>query len=214
MGPASQTNSHMTARTLDQVEKAVNILRSGGVVAMPTDTLYALSAAARDAMAVQRVFDIKGREPGKPLLLFVSDMAMAEEIGVFNDNARRLAGHFWPGQLTIVVDKRPDFVSEALSGGSTVGLRVPDNEIARAVIAGAKDALTGTSANLAGGPDPISAEEVRRQLGVRVDLILDAGTTAHGIASTIVDCTAGEPVVLREGVISKDRVLAVLEAQG
>jgi L-threonylcarbamoyladenylate synthase len=204
----------MTARTLDQVEKAVSILRNGGVVAMPTDTLYALSAAARDASAVQRVFDIKARVPGKPLLLFVSDLAMAEQIGVFNHTARRLAGHFWPGQLTIVVDKLPDFESEALSGGSTVGLRVPDNEIARAVIAGADDALTGTSANLSGGPDPISADEVRRQLGGRVDLILDAGTTAHGIASTIVDCTAGEPVVLREGAISKDRIFAALEAQG
>ena len=202
----------MTARTLNQIEKAVSVLRSGGVIAMPTDTLYALSGAARDAAAVARVFEIKGREPGKPLLLLVSGPEMAEQIGVFNESARRLAAGFWPGQLTLVLPKQPAFESEALSGGSTVGLRVPDNDIARAVIAGAGDALTGTSANLSGGRDPVSAEEVMRQLDGRVDLILDAGPAAHGIASTIVDCTGAKPVILREGVISKERILAALEA--
>src|SRR5690606_12916662 len=137
--------------------------------------------------AVRRVFDVKGRGGGRPLPLFVSDVEMAERFGLFNNMTRRLAARFWPGQLTLVVNKQPDFQSEALAGGDTVGLRIPDNEIALAVIAGVGDALTGTSANLSGGPDPVSAEEVARQIGDRLDFILDAGPAPIGVASTIID---------------------------
>ena len=178
---------------------------------MPSDTLYALAAAASDAAAVQRVFDVKGREAGRPLPLFVSDLAMAERIGIFEERSRRLASKFWPGQLTLVVNKQPSFESDALAGGETVGLRVPDNAIALAVIAGAGDAVTGTSANLSGGPDPVSAEEVRRQIGDRLDLILDAGRAQHGVGSTIVDCTGPALRVLRQGAISSDAIDAALE---
>ena len=98
-----------TSAALDQVAKAVAVLKNGGVIAMPTDTLYALTAAADDASAVRRVFAIKGREQGRPLPLFVSGVAMAERIAVFNDTARRLAARFWPGPLTLVVSKREDY---------------------------------------------------------------------------------------------------------
>jgi L-threonylcarbamoyladenylate synthase len=102
------------------------------------------------------------------------------------------------------------YESEALAGSATVGLRVPDNEIARVVVAALDAPVTGTSANLSGGPDPVSADDVRSQLGDRVDLILDAGPCAHGVGSTIVDCSGDEPVILREGAISSDRVFAAL----
>ncbi len=92
---------------------------------MPSDTLYALCAAASDAKAVQRVFDVKGREGGRPLPLFVSNLAMAERLGAFDERSRNLAARFWPGQLTLVVNKQPGFESDALAGGSTVGLRSP-----------------------------------------------------------------------------------------
>ena len=177
---------------------------------MPSDTLYALCAAARDAKAVRRVFDVKGRDGGRPLPLFVSDLRMAERIGVFDERSRRLAKRFWPGQLTVVVLKQPAFVSEALAGGETVGLRVPDNATALAVIAGIEDAVTGTSANLTGGPDPVSADEVRRQIGGRLDLILDAGPAPSGVASTIVDCSGPEPRILRQGAISMAAIAEVL----
>lgn len=173
---------------------------------MPSDTLYALCAVASDANAVRRVFDVKGREGGRPLPLFVSNLAMAERVGVFDKRSRRLAARFWPGQLTLVVKKQPGNESEALAGGETVGLRVPDNAIALAVIEGVGEAVTGTSANLSGGADPVSADEVTRQIGDRLDLIIDAGQARIGVASTIVDCTGAAPRILREGVVSKEEI--------
>jgi L-threonylcarbamoyladenylate synthase len=200
-----------TSAALDQVEKAVGVLRDGGgVIAMPTDTLYALTAAADDADAVRRVFATKGREQGRPLPLFVSGIEMAQRVAVLNDSARRLAARFWPGQLTIVVAKRHDYDSEALAGSQTVGLRVPDNEVARAVIEAFDAPVTGTSANLSGGPAPVSADEVRRQLGDSIDLILDAGPCARGVSSTIVDCSGAEPVILRQGAVAAERIAAAL----
>lgn len=192
---------------LQDVERAVSILQKGGVIAMPTDTLYALAAAASDSSAVDQVFAIKGREADKPLPLFVSDLAMAERIGVFNDDARRLAKRFWPGPLTIVVPRRDGFVSDALAGGDTVALRVPDHGVARAVIEGVGDALTATSANLSGGPDPVTAAEVKRQLADAVDFVIDGGACPVGVSSTVVDCTRLEPSILRRGAIGETDVL-------
>jgi L-threonylcarbamoyladenylate synthase len=199
-----------TSAALGRVREAVAALKNGGVIAMPTDTLYALTAAADDAAAVGRVFAIKGREPGRPLPLFVSGVEMAERLAVLNDNARKLASRFWPGQLTIVVSKRQDYDSEALAGSPTVGLRVPDNEVARAVVEGLDAPVTGTSANVSGGPDPVSADEVLRQLDGRIDLVLDAGPCEHGVASTIVDCTAPEPVILRQGAVAAAAIASAL----
>jgi L-threonylcarbamoyladenylate synthase len=206
----AQTNYPMTVPGPDQIRQAVGVLRNGGVIAMPSDTLYALCAAASDAAAVRRVFEVKGRQEGRPLPLFVHDLPMAERLGVFDERARRLARAFWPGQLTIVVKKRPEYESEALAGGETVGVRVPDNAIALTVLQDLGDALTGTSANLTGGPDPVSADEVQRQLGERLDMILDAGPAAIGVASTIVDCSGLEPRILRAGAVSEQGIAAAL----
>ncbi len=195
---------------LDQVERAVSVLRNGGVIAMPTDTLYALVVAAGDASAVRRVFEVKGRQEGRPLPLFVSGFEMASRIADVSEVAEKLALRFWPGQLTVVVPKRKDYQSEALAGSRTVGLRVPDNTIARAVVEALDEPVTGTSANLSGGPDPVTADNVSKQLGERVDLILDGGPCAHGIGSTIVDCSGDQPVILREGAVSSEAVFAAL----
>jgi L-threonylcarbamoyladenylate synthase len=198
------------ATALDRVAEAAAVLAEGGVIAMPTDTLYALTAAAGDAGAVRRVFAIKGREQGRPLPLFVSGIEMADRIANLNEPARRLARSFWPGQLTIVIPKRKDFESEALAGSETVGLRVPDHPVARALVEALDSPVTGTSANLSGGPDAVSAEEVRRQLSGRIDLILDVGPCEVGVASTVVDCTGAEPVILRQGAVSAERIAAAL----
>jgi len=195
-----------TPSTLDDVEKAVAVLRDGGVIAMPSDTLYALVADARDDAAVQRVFEIKGRGADKALLLFAGSLVLAEQIAVFNDMARRLAHRFWPGSLTVVLPKAPGFESKALAGGATVGLRVPDHPVALAVLRGLGGPVTATSANLSGGPDPVSAQEVRRQIGDAIDLVIDGGDCPIGTASTIVDCTGTEPMVLRAGLISEDTI--------
>jgi L-threonylcarbamoyladenylate synthase len=135
---------------------------------------------------------------------------MAERIGVLNATAIKLARRFWPGQLTIVVGRQTSFESQALAGGETVGLRVPDSEVARAVIAGLGEPVTATSANLSGGPDPVSADEVRRQLGGALDMIMDAGPAPIGVASTIVDCSGAAPRVLRQGAIAHEDIEAAL----
>jgi L-threonylcarbamoyladenylate synthase len=156
------------------------------------------------------VFEIKGRNDGKPMPLFVSDAEMAKRFGEFNATASKLAERFWPGALTVVVKRKPGFDSDALAGGDTVALRAPANDVALAVIAGVGEPVTGTSANLSGGPDPVSADEVRRQIAHQLDVILDAGPAEGGVASTIVDCTGDEPVILREGALSRAEVFDAL----
>jgi L-threonylcarbamoyladenylate synthase len=173
--------------------------------------LYALVAPAKDAQAVDRVFAIKGRDNTKALPLFVADAAMAERCAVLNDLARRLIGAFWPGALTVVLPKQPGFESAALGGGDTVALRVPDHELLRRGIAELDAPLTATRANRSGGPDPVTADEVRRQLGGYVDYVLDAGPCAVGVSSTIVDCCGAVPVILRQGAISKEAIDRALE---
>ncbi|MGE0057793.1 MAG: L-threonylcarbamoyladenylate synthase [Dehalococcoidia bacterium] len=194
------------------VEAAVNVLKDGGVIAIPTDTLYALSANARNAEAVRRVYAIKVREQGKPLPLFVSGIAMAESFGVLNDAARALMSRFWPGALTVVIEKQPGFDSDALAGGSTVALRQPDNAVALAVLEGLGHPLTATSANRSGDADPVSADEVRRQLDGAIDLVIDTGPCAVGMSSTIVDCSGPELRILRQGAIPAEEIEAVVAA--
>jgi L-threonylcarbamoyladenylate synthase len=199
---------------LDDVEAAVGILRNGGVIAMPTDTLYALTAAARDAAAVERVYAIKRREGGKALPLFVADMEMAEAAGEFNSSARRLTRRFWPGQLTIVVNRQGDFQSHALAGMDTVALRQPQSTLAQSIIEGLGAPVTGTSANRSGGRDPVSPAEVHRQLGHEIDLLVDGGNCPVGVSSTIVDCTSEPPRILREGAINQDMIDQALREGG
>jgi L-threonylcarbamoyladenylate synthase len=179
---------------------------------MPTDTLYALSANARNAEAVRRVYEIKVREQGKPLPLFVSGLEMAEAFGVLTPSSRGLMQRFWPGGLTVVVARQPGFESEALAGGSTVALRQPDNAVALAVLAGLGEPLTATSANRSGDADPVSADEVRRQLDGAIDLVIDTGPCVVGVSSTIVDCSGPEHRILRQGAIAAEEIEAVIAA--
>ncbi|HXH21564.1 MAG TPA: L-threonylcarbamoyladenylate synthase [Dehalococcoidia bacterium] len=194
------------------VALAVEKLKEGGVVAFPTDTLYALAADATNPAAVERVFDVKGREGGKPLPLFVSGLEMAARYGQLTPEAEALARRYWPGALTLVVKRRPDFESAALAGGDTVALRAPDHPVALAVVKGLGKPVTGTSANLSGGPEPVTARDVLEALGEAVDLVLDGGACPKGRPSTIVDCTVSPPVVLREGAIPPPEIAAATGA--
>jgi L-threonylcarbamoyladenylate synthase len=204
--------SEPLAASPEDIEAAVNVLKNGGVIAMPTDTLYALSAGARNAEAVRRVYAIKVREQGKPLPLFVSGVEMAETLGSLTESARALISRFWPGALTIVLNKQASFDSEALAGGSTVALRQPQNAVALAILEGVGEPLTATSANRSGGADPVSAEEVLRQLEGAIDRVIDTGPCAVGVSSTIVDCSGSEPRILRQGAISQEEIEAALRA--
>ena len=203
----------MTAPPADNVRKAAAVLKNGGVAVLPTDTLYALVADARDARAVRRVYEIKQREDGKPLPLFVAGLDAAAHVGQITDLARSLTTSFWPGALTIVLDRRPDFDSEALAGGATVALRAPNHELLLQILREVDAPLTGTSANRSGGSDPISAEAVRDQIGDEADLLIDGGITGGGVASTIVDCRGAEPIILRQGAIPEADVRAAARGQ-
>lgn len=190
--------------------EAAEILRSGGVVALPTDTIYGLCALAIDGGAVETVFAIKERDPRQALPLFVATIEQAETIGEFNNAARTLASTFWPGALAMVVKKKPSFVSRAAAGGSTVAVRMPDDAALRHLCAEV-GVLTGTSANLSGHDECHTAAEVRAQIGERVNLIVDAPVQAWGRPSTIVDCSEESIVrIVRDGAVMREQIEAAL----
>jgi L-threonylcarbamoyladenylate synthase len=194
----------------DQYRHAYQVLREGGVVAVPTDTVYGLIAVAADRGAVQRVYDAKDRDPAQALPVFVGSVEQAEIIGELNVAAHRLAAAFWPGALTIVVRKKPSFDTRATAGEETIALRAPGDPVLRE-FALQLGPLTGTSANVAGREECHDAVQVRAQLGERIDFIVDAAPVATGKPSTIVDATDPASVkVLRDGEITREAIADAL----
>ena len=187
----------------DQVEATVRILKGGGVVAIPTDTLYGLAADALNEKAVERIFSIKGRSKGMalPLLLADADDIVKWAVDI-PDTAWLVAQRFWPGALTLVL-KKGESISDAVSGGlDTIALRVPNHHVPRAIARGLGAPITGTSANRSGSPGLMTAEAVRREFGSDVDLVIDAGDASKGLASTVLDLSGNQPRILREGAVS------------
>lgn len=202
-------NRHKPVDMIETYRRAIEVLRAGGIVALPTDTVYGLVAVAADRAAVERVYEAKARDPRQPMPIFVASVEQAELIADVNDVARRLMRRFWPGALTIVLRKKPSYETRAAAGGETIGVRAPDDPLLRE-LASQLGPLTGTSANIAGREECHTVGEVRAQLGDTVDLIVDA--PASGQPSTIVDCTDPARVrVLRDGAVGRD---ALLEALG
>lgn len=193
---------------------AIDVLRAGGIVALPTDTVYGIAVALTTPGGIERLFHVKHRTPEKGIALLLADAAQARTIALMNADADLLAAAFWPGPLTLVVPRDPTVpLPEALTGGSpTVGLRVPDHPCVRA-IAGAIGPLPTTSANRSGEPDALEAASVVVQLGLDVDLILDGGQTRGAVPSTVVDCTVTPPIVLREGALGSARILEALSPE-
>ena len=202
----------VSVRTLDNaIEEAARILRRGGVVAAPTDTLYGIMASALDAAAIERVFRIKGRSPDAPLPLLVAEVADIERYASrLSAAGRTLARKFLPGPLTLVapgVGNLPD----ALTGGlATVGVRVPDHRVPRELARRLGHAITGTSANRSGMPPATTAAQARDQLGDRVDYVIDGGTAPGGVGSTVVDVSRNPPALLRPGAVSWEAIEAAL----
>lgn len=190
-----------------QVEAAVSILRRGGIVAYPTDTVYGLGACSSLQGAVERIYQVKGRPPGMPLPLLLADTSQITDLAYpVPQVAWLLAGRFWPGALTMVLARSesvPDFLT---AGGATVAIRVPAHPVPVALARGVGAPVVGTSANLSGWPSCLTAEEVYAQLAGKVELIVDAGCCPGGVESTIIDLTGEVPVVLREGAISRQEL--------
>jgi L-threonylcarbamoyladenylate synthase len=195
--------------------RAVEVLRAGGTVAVPTETVYGLAARADRDDAVAAIYRGKGRPDFNPLIVHVADLAAAEALAHFDDAARKLAVAFWPGPLTLVVPRREDAgLSAAVSAGlPTVALRCPAHPVMRALIAAAGLPIAAPSANRSGGVSPTSADHVAASLGEKVDLILDGGSCARGIESTIVAIRPGGGwTILRPGPIGRDDIAALLGA--
>jgi L-threonylcarbamoyladenylate synthase len=188
--------------------EAIRVLEAGGVVAIPTDTVYGIAVSLGTPGGIERLFAAKARPPDKAIALLLADAGQAAEIGDLTPAASALAAAFWPGGLTLVVPRRVDRpLPAALTGGPlapgaipTVGLRVPDHDAPRA-LARALGPLPTTSANRSGEPELRTAAEIEDVLGDAIELILDGGPASGGPASTVVDCSGAESVILREGAI-------------
>ena len=195
--------------------EAVAVLHAGGIVALPTDTVYGIGVALDTPGGVERLFAAKRRPPDKGIMLLLHDAAQAGEIGVMTPAAAALAAACWPGGLTVVVPQRPEVdLPAALTGGAgTIGLRAPDHDAPRMLARGVGP-LPVTSANVSGFPEAADAAGIVAQLGDAVDLILDGGPAHGGPASTVVDCTGDRPSVLRVGAVAVERVAAILAEVG
>lgn len=186
------------------VRRAVECLRSGRVVALPTETVYGLAANAFDKEAVARIYEIKGRPSHNPTIVHIAGSEMARQCAAhWPALAKRLAAAFWPGPLTLVLPRSNCIPDIVVSGGSTVGLRWPSHPFIQAVIRECGFPLAAPSANLSNQVSPTTAAHVRKQLGHKVELIVDGGPSQVGIESTVLDVTRTPPRVLRPGVISR-----------
>jgi L-threonylcarbamoyladenylate synthase len=190
---------------------ALEVLKSGGLVAFPTDTVYGVGALAFDREAVGSIYTAKDRPVEKAIPILIGDVDDLAKVAIsIPEIALKLAAHFWPGPLTLVIPKNPE-LSDFVSAGPTVGVRMPDHLFARSLLRTAGP-MAVTSANLSGQPSPTTAADVFSQLGKRIALILDGGLTPGGVPSTVVDCTSGEPQIIRSGPIPKGEILAIIES--
>jgi L-threonylcarbamoyladenylate synthase len=217
--PAMSADSHNQATadppvpaTAENIGRAAEILRRGGLVAFPTETVYGLGGDATDDRAVAAIFEAKGRPKFNPLIVHVPDAAAAYALGVATDTAHKLATAFWPGPLTLVMQRAPGCpVSLLASAGlDSLAVRVPRHPVAQALLRAAGRPLAAPSANRSGRVSPTTAQHVAESLGSRVELILDGGACPVGIESTVVDVSGPSPVLLRHGGVTQEDIEAVI----
>ncbi|MBI3152078.1 MAG: threonylcarbamoyl-AMP synthase [Chloroflexi bacterium] len=193
-----------------EIRTALNVLQNGSIVAFPTDTVYGLGALAFDSAAIESIYTAKDRPIEKAIPILIGDLSDLDQIADDVPNmALRFAARFWPGPLTCIVPKKQT-LPLAVSATSTVAVRIPNHPDALALLRAAGP-MAVTSANISGQPSPSTAQEVFEQLTGRIPLILDGGKTPGGVPSTLVDCTANDPIILREGPITLEELLSALE---
>ena len=193
------------------IQEAADILRHGGLVAFPTETVYGLGADVLNLDAVRKVFAVKGRPGDNPLIVHVAGTKMLDDVvDEIPDKGKMLGEAFWPGPLTLVM-KRTILISDLVTAGlDTVAVRMPDHPVALALIRAFGEGMVGPSANLSGKPSPTNAQHVYDDLRGQIELILDAGQTTIGVESTVVDVTVDPPVILRLGGLTRERIEAVI----
>jgi L-threonylcarbamoyladenylate synthase len=191
----------------DKINQAAKIIQSGGLVAFPTQTFYALGADTSNPEAVKRVFEVKARPLDKPLPVLVARMRdvyrLVQEVPRVSQS---LLDEFWPGPLTLVFKSSPLIPSIVRGRSDTIGIRIDQNLVALALIEASHTPLTATSANLSGNRSPVNAGQVMKDLGGRIEAILDGGPAEIGIGSTVLDLTTDPPLILREGVIARSEL--------
>ena len=209
-------NTMLTTRILPStdektLEEATSILRAGGLVAFPTDTVYGLAGHAYLPEAVEKIYQVKERAKEKAIPLLLADSDQVQEVASdVPPVAYRLMEAFWPGGLTIVLSKSPRVPDVVTAGGTTVALRTPDHPFVLALIQALGAPLAATSANVSGHPPATTAREALRELGGRITLIVDGGTCPGGVPSTVLDLTVSPPRVLREGAVAWEKIRQVL----
>jgi len=207
MPQTEQLTIDPTSPQPELIARAASIIKTGGLVAFPTETVYGLGADATNDAAIRGIFDAKGRPPDNPLIVHVADRQMLNRIALnISDKAARLIDRFWPGPLTLVLHRAPAVAPSVSAGLDTVAVRMPSAPVALALIRAAATPIAAPSANTSGRPSPTSANHVLQDLGGAVDLILDGGPTSIGIESTVIDMTADPPVILRPGWVTRDAI--------
>lgn len=193
-----------------QIELAISILKKGGIVAFPTDTVYGLGADPLNAQAVDRIYKVKRRPHNLPLPLLLAEKSDLLKVAiVMPEIAWQLAERFLPGGLTLVLKKSPWVPGSVTAGGDTIAVRIPNHPVPIALIRGLGTPIVGTSANLSGRPSPVAAKEVREQLGDEVDLIIDGGRCPSGTESTVLDISGKVPTLIREGAIPEAEIAKI-----
>lgn len=209
--PWPAVDAELPPGVAEPLARAVEVLRRGGLVAIPTETVYGLAADALDDEAVAGIFRAKGRPDTNPLIVHVADVAMARELaGSWPAAAAAVAARLWPGPVTVVVPRGPLIPDIVTAGGSTVALRCPAHPLTRRLIAVSGIPLAAPSANRSEAVSPTTAHHVLEGLGNRIDLILDGGPCPKGIESTVLDCTTSPPRLLRPGPVSRAELEAVI----
>jgi L-threonylcarbamoyladenylate synthase len=191
--------------------RAVELLRSGELVAFPTDTVYGVGAVVWNVQAVRKLYEAKLRPVDKAIPVLLAETSQLSLVAAhLSRDALCLAGRFWPGPLTLVVPRAQGVPDEVTAGGASVAVRVPDHDLARELIRATGAPLAATSANLSGQPSPVTAQDVLTQLGGRISLVLDGGPCPGGAPSTVVDLTGPAPILLRPGPVSLQEILSAL----
>ena len=192
----------------EAIARAAALIDAGEIVAVPTETVYGLAVDAANEEAVQALYEAKGRPEDKPFVLQFGSVEAALAWGRFEGSAARLAERFWPGPLTLIVPRPTDvkLASRVTSGGATIGIRIPNNEAALALLRAANRPLAITSANLSGEPGARSVAEIAPSLKAHLGLILDGGPCPIGIASTVIDTTGSSLRILRQGTLSATEI--------
>lgn len=192
------------------LETVLALLRRGELVAIPTDTVYGVAADGFQPEAVEKLFVAKDRPSHKAIMLLLGEYEDMEKVAAYTSpTAQRLAQRFWPGGLTLVVNAREELPANLRAQTNTIGVRLPDSDVVRDLVRRLGRPLAATSANLSGGANPRTAEDVMEALGGRIALILDGGATPGKVASTVLDCTVEPPRVLRAGAIAVEEIEGV-----